>query len=498
MAETSPTSVYSVSAACAIDGAEYSVSSFSIELGINSMPFVVLSLGGSVENAGSARSISPADMFASMSEISKSQYKPVCSFAAAVTRLSGGTPSRIVLNKWVLGGVGLTDLAGSGKLAVQVTFMHPACRLVSALVTKIPAMRSLSDFYSGTSGTDNTRGMLNGATNMVHAFDLAFQAWNDLQRSDAVVPEGSDLNELLVLNEDIQQEFSTLIDYTGLTGFPVERTGSQVGLAMLGMFNNLGVSTNLWNFMLSGVLPTTGIIIQPTYDKPGLKAIPNNVWEYSSSGLAFTPAQIGRASLQPMDMSPLRGVLIHTNQIVQGDSAYYTVQGESGVKSETLNDFCKIVDPDLDYGAIESIEMPWWLAYTEADPSQVDKSAVYIGKDTATAKTDDGSGHNQSMESFNAFGGPIAAAYIYERYKQGTAFSLLTPVMMTNKNVAVYPGQRMGISGTDLSFYVNEVKHVVDVAGRQAYSNWTGTHVRLGPDGVEDQFFPDKHPYYQG
>jgi len=496
METSSNTLVSTVSAECTIDKYVFSVSSFSIELAINSLPFITLSLGGEAKLAGNARAVSPSRIFEEIKQLSAFQYKNVGGFKAKITPLSGGTPQSIEVNGWVVAGVGLTDLGASGKLAVQVTLMHPAAVLTSATVTRIPAMQEFGEFTAGKNTDGDTyAAVLAEATNFIGAFDLAFKAWNTFQRAGASITAGSDLDAMLTLNDTLQQRFATLIDYKGIPTFPMSRTGTEVGMAMLESFTNMQASTNIWNYMLSTALPTTGLVIQPTFDKPGLTAIPYNVWMQPSS--AFSLEDISRVSMQPMDMNPLRGVLIHTNQLMPTGNSFYTVYADGELlQSQKLNDFAKLIDPKLEAGAVESIEIPWWMTKSESDPAKSDKALTYVVHAGADTKASMLTSYNLSMQRMSEFGGGISAAYIYERYKQSTGMSLLTPVMMANGTTPIYPGQRMGVAGTEFSFYVNQVKHVVDVAGRQAYSNWIGTHIRLGSGSFEDALYPKKHPYY--
>lgn len=497
MSAYSNSTVHQVSAECTIGSYNFSVSSFSVELSVNSLPIIVVSLGGEAKLAGNARAVTPDRLFIEMGRLAEFQYKPVAAFKAKITPLSGGKPQSIAVSNWIVGGIGLTDLAATGKLAVQVTLEHPAAQLATGVITRVPPATSLPDFSAGGDKGAQYRGIVSTATNLVEAFDLAFKAWNTYQRSGADTKAGGSLDSILITNEEVQKQFATLIDYKAIKKFPINRTGTEVGLAMLKAFTTMAAPTNLWNFMLSYVLSATGLSIIPTFDKPGLTVQPADIWKYGNGSLNFNIQDLSRITMQPMDMNPLRGIIIQTTQISESSFNTYTTAMETSVNVTKLGDYAELVDPELTLGNVEAITPPWWLEKTTKVGSSDTNTATFSTRTVEEAKVRATGAYNETQARLNTNGGPIAAAYIYERYKQGTGLSLLTPVIMANGSAPIYPGQRMGVTGTDFSFYVNQVKHVVDVAARQAYSNWAGTHIRIGKGGPEDKLFGTSHPYYK-
>ena len=496
MAAYSNSTVHGVSAECTIGSYSFSVSSFVIELAVNTLPIITVSLGGEAKLAGSAKAVTPERLFLELAKLSEFQYKPVGGFKAQVAPLSGDNPQRIEVSKWIVGGIGLTDLSASGKLAIQVTLEHPAAKLATGIITHVPTMTALPDFSAGADKEGTTyRKIVAQASNFVEAFDLAFKAWNRFQRNYAITSGGGSIDQILATNEAVQTSFSTLIDYKAIKTFPSNRTGTEVGLAMLKAFTNASAPSNLWNFMLSYVLSATGLSIIPTLDKPGMTVMPLNVWAFGKGSPSFNTQDISRITMQPMDMNPLRGVLIQTSMISETSTNTLSLPMEVSANVSKNGDFAQLINPAPDIGSVEAVGIPWWLEQTHKLGE--DETATFSARKAEAARALSTGAYNETQKRFSANGGPIAAAFLYERYKQGTSASILTPVIMAKGATPIYPGQRMGVTGTDFSLYINQVKHVVDVAARQAYSNWTGTHIRLGKGGPEDNLFGTRHPYYK-
>lgn len=496
MEEKSKSNVHWVYAEFEIGPYTYSISSFAIELAVNTLPIITLSIGGELSTSADVNAVTPERLFTEMAKLAEFQYKPVANFKAHVRPLSGGASQRVEVKNWVVAGIGLTDLSASGKLAIQITLEHPVSKLSTGIITRIPPANTLPDFNAGTSKEGATyRSMMEQATNFVEAFDLAFKAWNSYQRSGADTKAGGSIDAILITNETVQKAFASLIDYTAVKSFPANRTGADVGLAMLTAFANMPSASNLWNFMVSYVLSSTGLSIIPTFDKAGLTVKPADIWNYGTSTPKFNIQDIARITMQPMDMNPLRGVLIQTSQMSEDSKNWWAVPSETSANLSKLGDFAMLIDPAPEVGSVESVGVPWWLEKTA--PAGQDNAATLTRRSVEAAKEAGTRAYNETQVRFGTHGGPIAAAFLYERYKQGTGASFLTPVIMANGSTPIYPGQRMGIKDTEFSIYVNQVKHVVDVAARQAYSNWSGTHLRIGKGGPEDKYFGTAHPFYK-
>jgi len=499
MPDKSTNFLYTVAVSASIDSHQFDVSSVSISTEVSSIPMITLTLGGITSSSQEVTNVDVAKILSDINTISKFQYKNVGSCTITLSPMDEEKEQVIEIKNWTVTGVGLRDLASSGSLAIEVTFMHPVCKLHTATITPVPNPDSCPDIRSRLltgSATDAS------AYNMVQAFTTVFADWNKIQEATAIAKGNGtttgDLSKLVERNKEVQAQMSTLLSVgDSAKKIPLGRSGKEAIAKLADVFVSIGGSASVWNIFLSEVLPTTGLIIKPTYDKAGLAVVPADYWGTPVRTLNL--AGLSRISADPVDANPLYGVVVHGSRLVSASSGYYrgNLGGEQSKLTSVMN-YVKIIPGDSKIGAVQSVTPPWFVDAEVGYAASKGMSQTYRAGSTNKDVIDNQVKAKLMTEQLNGLEPHMADAYIYENYRKGTSVTVITPVYLTDTSKsAICAGDRVNIEGSTFSFFCSKVEHVIDVAGRQAYTKWVGTRLRTGEGGYDDQLMGTKHPYYK-
>lgn len=494
------THMYDVEVHCRIGGVMYDISNISINISANSIPTIIVAIGGEKEkDIPTSRNFDIDTLLKILNKIAAQQYKPS---ADVMIKIKGrevkgqgkGMSSNITLQNWVVAGVGITDVAAEGRLSVQAMFMHPASELHFSGIVSYNSIKSVQEYMK----SDNSIEEVMGVHNLIGAFHKALELWIK-EQEDGIKASGDkspDTSQHISNMKSLIGRFNTLIEYSNPTMFPAGLDATQVVKVILsGLRNNMSFGS-IWNYLITNILPTSGIIIKPTYDKDKLETMPQDVWVPSINRI-MKPHWISRLQVQPLDPSPIAGVISTTGRIHDGsfdNFAGHTLTAEGG---NYINDHTKLINKD-GKGMIEPLALPWWsYALVDSHGRYTNKSG-FVG-DTSNQTEEAGNEveeYNKYMEKLESIAPTLANAHLYTRIGQYTRQAFITPLMITTKGGTMYGCERFGIEGVGLSFFVTGVEHVIDVIGRAAYSRWEGAYVQTNTS-ANKEYTQGSHPFYK-
>lgn len=485
--------LHTVEVECNVGGRTFDVTEINMSLSPDTVPSVTVSIGGTKDSKTNTK---PEDIIKFVSKLGAQVYKNVANLKVTVKPLGGkGNKQVIVLKSWYLTGVGLSDLGARGSISLQITMMHPAAKLdLSGIISYgnvIPEGKSKA-----------LEGSLAASTSIYGSYKSALKGW--AQELESGVRESKDPDKTKQQIQDTKKIVDDMDKYLKPEGDSLgsalasQLKGNAVSVALVRALRSSSAIGSIWQFMLSNILPGSGLMIYPTFDKDTLKVAPASVWD-TKGEMALDMSSIPRISLSPIDPSPVKGVVCLTSRTKYGQHSYWT-RGDNTDKTQiSVSDMTYLIDGAE--GKVESLSfLPWWITAGLDNHVQGSNTVSFTRDPTTSTDAYEASAHAQKefTQRIATVMGVLTKGHLYSRVKQYTQATVMTTLMLADeKGKPLYGCHRAKIGDTGVSFFINKVNHVISVQGKSAYTTISGNYVKPGSIPGAEEIAQGPHPYYR-
>lgn len=498
--KTSSTFIHKVTANLRLGNQFLACSSVHLSASVNSVPFIVATIGGYVQKKDTTNviALNPKSVIGLLEYIQGSIGKEEGSVNITLVKDSGKTDTVTLLN-WVVVGSGVANNDSGGFGGVQVTLAHPSYYLQQGGLISYGFPEKEPELLAMYS-----REAMNArANNFMDVVSLAMDIWitEQMDLANRSSAAGDKTLEHIRKTRSLIHKVSEYVDTSKTPGLPtfVRGYGGNLVCGLLHGIRMSGVES-VWSMIMGEILSQCGLSIVPTYDKKTLSLEPANVWMRDGGRTVLPYSNISSMSVNPTETSPVAGVVVSVSDIADIDVETWTITEAYG-KDRGVGDYTYVIDKyskeSMYYGRVMRISPPWWITSVNAFKD--------VGHSTNVSNT---RGFTQQIypDQFDLRQEKVfmpiedtlkalASSYLYLKDKQTTSASLVIPLtLMSSGSDTLYPGIRFGLENTDVSMYINQIDHVIDSNTKVALTRLTCNYVG---SSASSEFMDKKIPFYE-
>lgn len=510
-----------------VGGTKYPVSSAMLQLAENTIPTLRLAIDPHVLTASTAEASSPqlaelATLNTRFANLAVALTK--CTFNAEILKMDK-LEQLVNLKDWILTGAGLSTVAATGSMGLELELQHPIC-MCQYSVLSIPFVSYLSKYTPAELAQSpnivscifqilSTAAKINMVGNTTQSIA------GDCGGGQSVAPKDA----LAFLKKQMAAASTAMYDnlewaaadYS--SAWPLSKCLAsyidKIKYSLVSYFN-MGATNNLWELLARRITADWSTSIMPVLNGK-LKMRPYSPWLKPT--MKVYDEDITLIQMPGVDPDPITGVTVADVQYVNS-TAFFDVQPSKYVgftqAGVTYAPPALMSAPAGSFrGSIKQMELPGWLAAAQNAQAGSDTSSAMF----ANTGTPSNTGHGakvtanpqaSSDKSKSALWTGAAFAYakacFYTFFRQGVQVGLKTRLMVQSAGGVVVNGSRYILpcsvcsvmsspSTVVFDFYVTSVVHSFDCAAGTAGTEIAGMYARpsggfkVMPDGSKNPLY---------
>lgn len=504
MAAHASTAVYTVdSCSFTCGGSSYDVASVDMTARINEIP--VCTVGIAPAGGSGKASVHTLDLGSLKDVLDDLSAKAVrMTYASLRAFLSGGgpagsAPEQLVLDNWILVGVGLSRVSTTSMFKLECIIAHPAYALKTC-----PGF-----FYDGTNAV-RTDQVIDGVTDIVSAAHVAVNLLKTVNKDgvdivcDPVPGMSTPLKSASEVAEDMASALDRLDGYLGYlkwdpgfsnasSGIPCEDALLD-GRMILGMKHAMvaawiggGSGKSVWDGLM-GMSQEFGISVVPTYAEKTLSVVPTNPW--MKPDIVIPDHYVSEFDAPGLDPDPVYGMTTRAEEsfVPPPGTTTFSMDELSGMAAPGPPSVLAFVPSAsvVGIGGIKVVGRPQW--YVDASAFAADMASMEGLDDVADgsvtfdqAMASDPAGSSQDNPDLKTWHNAVTT-YLANRfmtsYREGVSASMLCPFLPNWGGSPVIPGKTAVFTSGEPLFQgmVSVVHHHIDCASSTASTTLVLSH----------------------
>lgn len=434
-----------------IPGADLSVQTLDLNLGINAIPSITLGIlpveskrgtGPKFTSVSTAKIQEVTELYSRLSDMA-STLKTKATIKAEVKLDCTKHPQKLELKDWILVDVGLSSVTPSTAPVLTVTFQHPIVMLA----------RTGFIYESLESEPDEELKMVKG-NNVIEVMDdvyskVAGETFKYREIASAA-EEGLDdqyKKKITQFRSKLAEEKPGKYIKSNVNGLFLQKVNDSLTSAMRFVTASLLMPMafdrmSTWRRLKDIVFDEMQMMLVPTYDKEKLELEPHNPWQ-TDSYMITSPCMLS-VDMPPMDRFPLIGVAMD-KRVFNGGGNVHGGAARSSNGTRSITQAFHVPDPALDSDMVGDIlpcgDSPYILSILDADIGSDQNSHGRQAKQNPQDMTNGVKPEDHAKMTL-----ACAKGIFQSSYRAGCTAALTTIPMFTDYyGKTIYPGRVVNV-----------------------------------------------------
>ena len=461
-----------------IDGAEYPVAAFNIDLTENAIPTIVISLDSHNYDYDAAKSTPPAETPTPEQLIAiYNIFQKYCEDRATanfVFKAQGKNEDgkedtqQIVLENWICFDSGFKSIQATGYSAFTITLKHP---ILSA--TQGPSSLLSAKYIPPDDFEDDMQKTKDPYSGLLLALELYLTTVGESQ-------PGQGKPDLTSQKKQFQEAIDALkANVTNeLKSYPI--AGSDFTPAFKHTTFDYATSfkeSSIWNVLAGTLCSEFFVSLKPNFNK----VVISSLQPWADSKYAFSISDIINIQLPSNDLEPISGASCIVNEDIISVLSTFGGGGSGDIRDTSYFDGCtwtEIKNKKPVKGTILRVGFPqWFIAGLRQNAKGPGVLSPSVQEDLSTDVLLRTAIEDQYMKELEK----LTKTVFLIKYRQAVSMVFTMRLCLQYNNVDLLPGavgHIYGDNGELLRGYIVSVRHVVDVAAKQAQTEVSMRYVR--------------------